>query len=84
MSLIKSSLNMLDFLDFQGNTGGEEVLFLRLYILQSLLAYLDGNGDQAAKKLKQVIIIIIIYFFYFLLFFFGSGAPDCASMLGSC
>ncbi|KAM9488381.1 NEDD8 ultimate buster 1 isoform 1-T3 [Clarias gariepinus] len=40
-------------LKIKGNTGGEEVLFLRLYILQSLLAYLDGNGDQAAKKLKQ-------------------------------
>ncbi|XP_060778402.1 NEDD8 ultimate buster 1 [Neoarius graeffei] len=37
----------------KGNTGGEEVLFLRLYILQSLLAYLEGNGNQAVKKLKQ-------------------------------
>ncbi|XP_053491150.1 NEDD8 ultimate buster 1 [Ictalurus furcatus] len=40
--------------NIKGNTGGEEVLFLRLYLLQSLLAYLEGNENQAAKKLKQV------------------------------
>ncbi|XP_017334386.1 NEDD8 ultimate buster 1 [Ictalurus punctatus] len=39
--------------NIKGNTGGEEVLFLRLYLLQSLLAYLEGNENQAAKKLKQ-------------------------------
>ncbi|XP_036445543.1 NEDD8 ultimate buster 1 [Colossoma macropomum] len=38
----------------KGNTGGEEVLFLRLYLLQSLLAYLDGNESEAAKKLEKV------------------------------
>lgn len=35
------------------NTGGEEVLFLRLYLLQSLLAYLDHKNDQADSKLKK-------------------------------
>ncbi|XP_053491137.1 NEDD8 ultimate buster 1-like isoform X2 [Ictalurus furcatus] len=39
--------------NIKGNTGGEEVLFLRLYLLQSLLAYLERNKNQAAKKLKQ-------------------------------
>lgn len=56
-SLIVSSGNdscLLDLFDRQGNTGGEEVLFLRLYLLHSLLAYLEGNGNQAVKKLKQV------------------------------
>lgn len=35
------------------NTGGEEVLFLRLYLLQSLLAYLDNKNDQFVEKLKK-------------------------------
>ncbi|KAK3571631.1 hypothetical protein QTP86_015367 [Hemibagrus guttatus] len=35
------------------NTGGEDVLFLRLYVLQSLLAYVDGDEHQTSKKLKQ-------------------------------
>ncbi|KAF4087874.1 hypothetical protein AMELA_G00076350 [Ameiurus melas] len=45
--------------NIKGNTGGEEVLFLRLYLLQSLLAYLESKNqnqaakNQAAKKLKQ-------------------------------
>uniref|UniRef100_A0A6Q2XZP3 UBA domain-containing protein n=1 Tax=Esox lucius TaxID=8010 RepID=A0A6Q2XZP3_ESOLU len=38
----------------KGNTGREEVLFLRLYLLQSLLAYLDGNEHQARQKLMKV------------------------------
>ncbi|KAL7887037.1 hypothetical protein AOLI_G00047580 [Acnodon oligacanthus] len=38
----------------KGNTGGEEVLFLRLYLLQSLLAYLNGSENDAAKKLEKV------------------------------
>ncbi|KAM6953451.1 NEDD8 ultimate buster 1 [Aplochiton taeniatus] len=38
----------------KGNTGREEVLFLRLYLLQSLLAYLDGNETLAAHKLTKV------------------------------
>lgn len=45
---------LLDVFDCQGNTGGEDVLFLRLYLLQSLLEYADGNEFQASKKLKQV------------------------------
>ncbi|KAI4884118.1 hypothetical protein NFI96_032763 [Prochilodus magdalenae] len=38
----------------KGSTGGEEVLFLRLYLLQSLLTYLDGNEIEAARKLQKV------------------------------
>ncbi|XP_062848139.1 NEDD8 ultimate buster 1-like [Trichomycterus rosablanca] len=38
----------------KGTTGGEEVLFLRLYLLQSLLAYWEGNETQAANKLQKV------------------------------
>uniref|UniRef100_A0A4W5QJK5 Negative regulator of ubiquitin-like proteins 1 n=1 Tax=Hucho hucho TaxID=62062 RepID=A0A4W5QJK5_9TELE len=37
----------------KGNTGGEEVLFLRLYLLQSILAHMVGNERQATQKLKQ-------------------------------
>ncbi|KAG1944424.1 NEDD8 ultimate buster 1 [Pimephales promelas] len=38
----------------KGHTGGEDVLFLRLYLLQSVLAYLDGHKNQASDKLKEV------------------------------
>ncbi|KAJ8010626.1 hypothetical protein DPEC_G00077030 [Dallia pectoralis] len=41
-------------LQIKGNTGGSEVLFLRLYLLQSLLSYLDGNEHQATQKLMKV------------------------------
>ncbi|XP_035650583.1 NEDD8 ultimate buster 1-like isoform X3 [Oncorhynchus keta] len=41
-------------MQIKGNTGREEVLFLRLYLLQSLLAYLDGNEHQATQKLMRV------------------------------
>lgn len=37
----------------KGNTRGEEVLFLRLYLLQSILAHMVGNERQATQKLKQ-------------------------------
>ncbi|GAA6090945.1 NEDD8 ultimate buster 1 [Tachysurus ichikawai] len=37
----------------KGNTGGEEVLFLRLYLLQSMLAYLNGNEFEASRKLQK-------------------------------
>ncbi|XP_071340355.1 NEDD8 ultimate buster 1 isoform X1 [Trachinotus anak] len=38
----------------KGNTGREEVLFLRLYLLQSLLSYLEGNDGQAQLQLSKV------------------------------
>lgn len=39
---------------FQGNTGREEVLFLRLHLLQSLLSYLEGDDSQARWLLSKV------------------------------
>ncbi|XP_070708925.1 NEDD8 ultimate buster 1 [Pempheris klunzingeri] len=38
----------------KGNTGREEVLFLRLYLLQSLLSYIEGNDAQAQHQLSKV------------------------------
>ncbi|KAM9839506.1 NEDD8 ultimate buster 1 isoform 1-T6 [Aulostomus maculatus] len=38
----------------KGNTGSEEVLFLRLYLLQSLLSYIEGNDAQARHQLTKV------------------------------
>ncbi|KAM8731539.1 NEDD8 ultimate buster 1 [Acanthopagrus schlegelii] len=38
----------------KGNTGREEVLFLRLYLLQSLLSYLEGNDAQSRHQLSKV------------------------------
>ncbi|XP_018544075.1 NEDD8 ultimate buster 1 isoform X2 [Lates calcarifer] len=38
----------------KGNTGREEVLFLRLYLLQSLLSFLEGNDSQARQQLSKV------------------------------
>uniref|UniRef100_A0A669BY26 Negative regulator of ubiquitin-like proteins 1 n=1 Tax=Oreochromis niloticus TaxID=8128 RepID=A0A669BY26_ORENI len=38
----------------KGNTGREEVLFLRLYLLQSLLSYIEGNDSQARLQLSRV------------------------------
>ncbi|XP_014036824.1 NEDD8 ultimate buster 1 isoform X1 [Salmo salar] len=37
----------------KGNARGEEVLFLRLYLLQSILAHMVGKERQATQKLKQ-------------------------------
>ncbi|KAM9333138.1 NEDD8 ultimate buster 1 isoform 2-T4 [Pholidichthys leucotaenia] len=41
-------------LRIKGNTGREEVLFLRLHLLQSLLAYIEGNDSQARLLLSKV------------------------------
>ncbi|XP_029979508.1 NEDD8 ultimate buster 1 [Sphaeramia orbicularis] len=38
----------------KGNTGREEVLFLRLYLLQSLLSFIEGNDAQARQQLCKV------------------------------
>ncbi|XP_037311253.1 NEDD8 ultimate buster 1 isoform X1 [Pungitius pungitius] len=38
----------------KGNTGREEVLFLRLHLLQSLLSYIEGNDAQARQQLSKV------------------------------
>lgn len=38
----------------QGSAGREEVLFLRLHLLQSLLSYLEGDDCQARRLLSQV------------------------------
>ncbi|XP_028660007.1 NEDD8 ultimate buster 1 [Erpetoichthys calabaricus] len=38
----------------KGNSRGEEVLFLRLYLLQGLLSYIEGNENAAAEKLSKV------------------------------
>ncbi|XP_034415997.1 NEDD8 ultimate buster 1 [Cyclopterus lumpus] len=38
----------------KGNTGREEVLFLRLHLLQSLLSYIEGNDVQARHQLSKV------------------------------
>lgn len=41
-------------LQIKGNTGREEVLFLRLHLLQSLLSYVDGDDSQAQHQLSKV------------------------------
>uniref|UniRef100_A0A3P8Q413 UBA domain-containing protein n=1 Tax=Astatotilapia calliptera TaxID=8154 RepID=A0A3P8Q413_ASTCA len=38
----------------KGNTGREEVLFLRLYLLQSLLSYIEGSDSEARLQLSRV------------------------------
>ncbi|XP_061821027.1 NEDD8 ultimate buster 1 [Nerophis lumbriciformis] len=38
----------------KGNTGREEALFLRLYLLQSLLSFIEGNDLQAQELLTKV------------------------------
>ncbi|XP_061777458.1 NEDD8 ultimate buster 1 isoform X3 [Nerophis ophidion] len=38
----------------KGNTGREEALFLRLYLLQSLLSFVEGNDLQAQELLTKV------------------------------
>lgn len=38
----------------QGNSGREDVLFLRLHLLQSLLSYIEGDDTQARLQLDKV------------------------------
>nr|NP_001107052.1 NEDD8 ultimate buster 1 [Danio rerio]AAI54455.1 Zgc:171563 protein [Danio rerio] len=38
----------------KGHTGGEEVLFLRLHLLQTVLMFVKGNENQALDKLRDV------------------------------
>ncbi|XP_028289914.1 NEDD8 ultimate buster 1 isoform X2 [Gouania willdenowi] len=40
-------------LSIKGTSGREDVLYLRLFVLQSLLSYLDGNDAEAALLLTQ-------------------------------
>ncbi|XP_067107724.1 NEDD8 ultimate buster 1 [Osmerus mordax] len=40
-------------LQIKGNTGSEDVLFLRMYLLQSLLFFLDGQERDAALTLQK-------------------------------
>uniref|UniRef100_A0A3B4ZQC6 Negative regulator of ubiquitin like proteins 1 n=1 Tax=Stegastes partitus TaxID=144197 RepID=A0A3B4ZQC6_9TELE len=41
-------------LRIKGNTGREDVLFLRLHLLQSLLFYIEGDDCQARLQLSRV------------------------------
>lgn len=43
----------------QGNTGREDVLFLRLYLLQSLLSYIEGNDLLAKQQLDKVCVLCV-------------------------
>ncbi|XP_077480531.1 NEDD8 ultimate buster 1 [Stigmatopora argus] len=40
-------------LSIKGNAGREEALFLRLHLLRSLLAFVDGDDPQARRQLEQ-------------------------------
>lgn len=51
--------NYITHLCCQGNTGREDVLFLRLYLLQSLLSYIEGNDFLAKQQLDKVCVVSV-------------------------
>lgn len=57
----------------QGNSGREEVLFLRLHLLQSLLSYIEGDDAQARLQLNKVKRVILFSYSIDLAFAFPNA-----------
>lgn len=51
---LENCVRVCVFVRVQGNSGREDVLFLRLHLLQSLLSYIEGDDAQARLQLDQV------------------------------